>query len=203
MTGIFFGKPVWETLYWQKFGIPAQGEIVEIRDSSTQVNGRPQKEMTVLFMGTERIHRSVSPSFILNINSQSVSIRHNPKDTTVFALDYKPSSHDVNFGLFWVLLGSALFFTGMYLFFRYKKTITKYNYIQQYGQAVEGKILALQNGTIKVNHVWYVRVELSFLGQTQTIENIPPSDIKGLKVNGPIDLKYNSQNPNEFVLARS
>ena len=203
MTGMFFGKPVWETLYWQKFGILEQGEVIELRYSDTQVNGRPQQEMIVLFKGTQRILRSVPPDIINDIDSNTVSIRYNPKDSSVFALDYVPTSEDITFSLFYLLLGAGLLFTGVYFFRKHQANQERYNHIQQYGQTIEGKILDIRSGNIKVNHVQYLRVELSFLGQQQTIKNIHPDQVKGLSIKGPIQLKYNSQNPADFVLARS
>ncbi len=37
--GGFFARSTAETFYWQKFGIPAQGEVIMIEDSNMQVNG--------------------------------------------------------------------------------------------------------------------------------------------------------------------
>lgn len=200
--GLFNTYKFFEHQSLQKNGIETTGEIMRIYNSNLKVNNVTQKNIDIKFLGKTHTHKHVNPYFLRDNNKtvgSAILVKYNKNNPDKFSLNIPKDKFLL---IFLNLFGMPFFLIGITTLITSIKRFKKYQYLLQYGMNSQGKILHIKKSLLKINNVRQLNLEIEFRGKKQIIKDFSPNFVEKLKLTegGEVSLKYNSQNPDEFII---
>lgn len=204
--GIILGFGIWNSYKFfehkslQKNGIETTGKIINIYNSNLTINNVIQKNIDISFLGKTHTSRYVSPRYLRDKNiGNNILVKYDKNNPDKFALEIPK---DKFLFIFLDLLGSTFFLIGLFILNASINRIKKYKNLLQYGMNAHGKVLRITKSLLQINNVRQINVEIEFRGKKQIIKYLAPKFVKKLNLteNGEVSIKYNSQNPEEFII---
>lgn len=101
------------------------------------------------------------------------------------------------------IYGLLFLLIGLFTLTRFLKKLKKEQYLKEHGIPTQGKIIKLEKSPFRVNGVPQINVEMTFLGNTHQLKYISPEFLEGKNIGSMIDIRYNPENLDEFVLVES
>lgn len=198
---LFFGRPFWEDWILDGRGVPASGTPLGVEDTSSTVNGRRVREITLRFRdgdGIERTARSGTTDGGLVERArkgQSLALHYDPARPERARIDGTRLSV---FGL-WVLFPFVFAAVGTVIIAFSLRGILRRRRLYVWGESALGKVVSVTSTNTSINNRQLLEIRYRFLSTAGEIEG-KFRHVEAPPVGSDVSVLYDARAPGRNLL---
>ncbi len=98
------------------------------------------------------------------------------------------------------IISASFFLILLFPFVFFLRGYRKEKHLLEHGFPADATIVDIQNSLVRVNRIVQLNVKVRFLGMEKTEKYVNPVLLAGKKPGDRVRIKYNQENPDEFII---